>query len=218
MTKRAAAAAATLLLPLWYLSEVASAFVTPSTSLIHASSPPSPLRRLTRRCAGGGSVSNADGTDPNPDRLSPAEDAALQWDLFQKHHALGSWRGTWMTYDYIGDVLDSTVASVDLHLDDGDASCTQIHKIVTGSVKADCETCFDSDDVQSSPSRSTSWAIWGGIASPASGWSSVRPSSGQGQCQPSSSSATETAASASSSSTRRCGRPVWSRDRVRRRD
>ena len=152
MTRRAAAsAAAALLLPLWCLSEVTSAFVVPSTSIIHAPSS-LPLRGLTRRY-GGGSVSSADGTDPNPDRLSPAEDAALQWDLFQKHHALGSWRGTWTTYNYIGDVLDSTVAAVDLHLDGGDGgtSCTQIHKIVTGSVKADCETCFDSDDVQSMP-------------------------------------------------------------------
>jgi len=150
MTVRAAAA---LLLPLC-LYQGTTAFVSPKALV---SSPPLPV--LTRRHLSsdsgdgdgrrGGSVSNMDGSAP--ERMSPEEDAAIQWDLFQKHHALGSWRGTWMTYNYIGDVVDSTVASVDLELDESGTSCTQIHKIVTGSVSADCETCFDSEDVQAMP-------------------------------------------------------------------
>ena len=38
------------------------------------------------------------------------EDAALQWDLFTRHHAQdGEWWGTWTTYNYMGDMVDSTV-------------------------------------------------------------------------------------------------------------
>lgn len=39
------------------------------------------------------------------------EDAALQWGLFTRHHALGGeWWGTWSTYNYMGDLEDSTIA------------------------------------------------------------------------------------------------------------
>lgn len=39
------------------------------------------------------------------------EDAALQWEMFTRHHALdGEWWGTWSTYNYMGDLEDSTVA------------------------------------------------------------------------------------------------------------
>ena len=41
------------------------------------------------------------------------EDAALQWDMFTRHHALdGEWWGTWSTYNYMGDLEDSTVAGL----------------------------------------------------------------------------------------------------------
>ena len=83
--------------------------------------------------------------------MSDEEDAQVQWNLFTKHHALGSWRGTWTTYNYMGDVIDSTVASVDLDIDPSGTSCTQMHRIVAGKVQSDCETCFDSDDVKSMP-------------------------------------------------------------------
>merc|ERR1719437_123363 len=43
------------------------------------------------------------------------DDPAIQWELFNKHHAKGSWKGVWTSYDYIGDVIDETVASVDLN-------------------------------------------------------------------------------------------------------
>ncbi len=33
----------------------------------------------------------------------------VQWTLFNKHHARGNWRGTWTTYDFMGDVQDVTV-------------------------------------------------------------------------------------------------------------
>ena len=39
------------------------------------------------------------------------EDAALQWGLFTRHHALdGEWWGKWSTYNYLGDLEDSCVA------------------------------------------------------------------------------------------------------------
>ena len=38
------------------------------------------------------------------------EDIVRQWDLFKKYHAKGQWRGTWTSYDYIGDEIDSTLA------------------------------------------------------------------------------------------------------------
>ncbi len=56
-------------------------------------------------------IMNDGGGSPDAPR-SPQEDAALQWDLFTKHHAKdGEWWGTWTTYDYMGDVKDSTIAA-----------------------------------------------------------------------------------------------------------
>lgn len=51
-------------------------------------------------------------TNQSPDSpKTPEEDAALQWDLFTRYHAAdGEWWGTWTSYDYMGDVIDSTVA------------------------------------------------------------------------------------------------------------
>ena len=39
------------------------------------------------------------------------EDAALQWELYTRHQAVldGEWWGTWMTYNYMGDLEDSSV-------------------------------------------------------------------------------------------------------------
>ena len=39
------------------------------------------------------------------------EDAALQWELFTRHQAVfdGEWWGNWMTYNYMGDLVDSSV-------------------------------------------------------------------------------------------------------------
>ena len=78
-----------------------------------------------------------------------------QWDLFRKYQAKGVWRGNWVTYDYMGDVVESTLASV-VYDDDadpvsGDAVITQIHEIVTDSTKSDCLTCFDSENVRAFP-------------------------------------------------------------------
>ena len=40
------------------------------------------------------------------------EDAVLQWDLFTKHHAIEGkeWWGTWSTYNYMGDLEDTSIA------------------------------------------------------------------------------------------------------------
>jgi hypothetical protein len=90
-------------------------------------------------------IQNAGTTEVDED-----DDAAIQWDLFQRHHALGSWKGIWTTYDYIGDVIDETVASVNLHPlkqegDDGTVNMIEhSHTIVVGARRSDCKTCFDS--------------------------------------------------------------------------
>ena len=52
-------------------------------------------------------------TNGSPDAPKTIEeDAALQWGLFTKHHAVdhGEWWGTWSTYNYMGDLEDSTVS------------------------------------------------------------------------------------------------------------
>ena len=86
------------------------------------------------------------------------DDSAVQWELFQKHHAQGSWRGVWTTYDYIGDVIDETIASVDLNIketdDDDDGPIKYIehaHTVVVGAKKSDCATCFDSMETKVFP-------------------------------------------------------------------
>ena len=79
------------------------------------------------------------------------DDPSIQWDLFKKHHAKGSWKGVWTSYDYIGDVIDETVASVDLDLLDDGNMIEQTHNIVVGAKRSDCAKCFDSFDVKSLP-------------------------------------------------------------------
>jgi hypothetical protein len=74
-----------------------STFSSPSLS----SSRPSSTTRLE--------VSN--GSPDAPKTIE--EDAALQWGMFTRHHALdGEWWGTWSTYNYMGDLEDSTVAGL----------------------------------------------------------------------------------------------------------
>jgi hypothetical protein len=79
------------------------------------------------------------------------DDPSIQWDLFKKHHARGSWKGVWTSYDYIGDVIDETVASVDLDLSEDGELIEQSHNIVVGAKRSDCAKCFDSFDVKTLP-------------------------------------------------------------------
>lgn len=81
---------------------------------------------------------------------SEADEAALQWELFNKHHAKGSWKGIWTTYDFIGDVMDETVASVDL-IPKGQDKIEHTHTIVVGAKRSDCATCFDSMETKTLP-------------------------------------------------------------------
>mmetsp|Transcript_13865 Transcript_13865/g.15008 ORF Transcript_13865/g.15008 Transcript_13865/m.15008 type:complete len:433 (+) Transcript_13865:34-1332(+) len=77
----------------------------------------------------------------------PTDEPSIQWELLKKHHVKGSWKGVWTTYDYIGDVIDETVASVDLNAkknDDGEDIIEHTHTIVIGAKRSDCKTCFDS--------------------------------------------------------------------------
>lgn len=90
------------------------------------------------------------------------DEEEIQWDLFLKHHAKGSWWGRWTSYDYMGDVIDETVASVDLipqtipteettTAEKATSSVQHSHRIVMGSIESDCETCFDSVNIKSMP-------------------------------------------------------------------
>jgi hypothetical protein len=83
--------------------------------------------------------------------LDAADDSAIQWELFRKHHAKGSWKGIWTSFNYIGDVIDETVASVDLQLADDDTIIQQTHNIVVGAKRSDCATCFDSFETKEIP-------------------------------------------------------------------
>lgn len=83
-----------------------------------------------------------EGEPDNPD---------LQWSLFKKYHALGSWKGVWTSYDYIGDVLDETIASVDLDLLQDGQTASQNHIIVIGARRSDCTTCYDSMETKEIP-------------------------------------------------------------------
>lgn len=114
------------------LSLVADGFVQPLHSLTNSGSSKDSLFRL------------ASSSIP-----SEANDAALQWELFNKHHAKGSWKGLWTTYDFIGDVIDETVASVDL-ISKGEA-IEHTHTIVVGAKRSDCATCFDSMETKTLP-------------------------------------------------------------------
>lgn len=78
------------------------------------------------------------------------DDSAIQWELFNKHHAKGSWKGVWTTYDAIGDIIDETVASVDLNAK-SDNLIEHTHTIVVGAKRSDCETCFDSMETKTLP-------------------------------------------------------------------
>ena len=80
------------------------------------------------------------------------EELEIQWNLFTKHHAKGAWRGIWTTYDYIGDVIDETVASVNFYnKNDSMDVIEQTHSVVSGAKRSDCATCFDSFDIKEFP-------------------------------------------------------------------
>ena len=81
---------------------------------------------------------------------APEDEQALLWNLFLKHHARGSWKGIWTTYDSMGDVQDETVASVDL-LATTDDTVQHAHTIVVGAKRSDCATCFDSMETKTFP-------------------------------------------------------------------
>jgi len=110
----------------------------------------SPRKTFSLSVAGGGNVEIPGGAG-QPPRMSKEEEDKVQWDLFMKHHARGKWRGTWTTYDYMGDVVDETLASVNLEADETGSAVMQTHQIVMGKATSDCKTCFDSEDVRTIP-------------------------------------------------------------------
>lgn len=87
----------------------------------------------------------------SPPAQEAEDDPVIQWELFNKHHVKGSWKGVWTSYNYIGDVIDETVASVDLNRREGENEIEHTHTIVVGAKKSDCETCFDSMEQRTLP-------------------------------------------------------------------
>lgn len=131
---------------------------SPSTfhSITNAASATATTRtRTTTKLSSSTSDDDNDGSEnaaPGlPPKLTQEQEDVLQWDLFTKHHAKGKWRGTWTTYDYMGDVIDSTVASVNLEHDVNTNTVTHTHDIVVGSTSSDCNTCFDSTNIKTMP-------------------------------------------------------------------
>lgn len=94
----------------------------------------------------------ANGAQPDaPQTLE--QDEQLQWSLFTDNHAVdGEWWGTWQTFNYMGDLEDSTVAAVSLQLDsENSKEVTQTHRVLTSSTQSDCKTCFSSSEVATIP-------------------------------------------------------------------
>jgi len=98
-------------------------------------------------CLASSSSTDTDGVG-DMNRMSEEEEEEIQWNLFLKHHAKGQWRGTWTSYDYMGDVIDTTTASVNLIHDTITNQVSHTHEIVVSQIASDCETCFDSTNVK----------------------------------------------------------------------
>ena len=77
---------------------------------------PSLYQRQTQRSSSShfSSSSEEGGIAGGPAKISQTEEEDLQWNLFLKNQALGQWRGTWTSYNFMGDIIDTTTASVNL--------------------------------------------------------------------------------------------------------
>ena len=120
----------------------------------------------------GGSEGGGGGVNARESTEARNAEADLQWKLFQRYHAIvesdtvqtddddtttsaeAHWRGTWTTHDYIGDVVDEVVASVDYSIPQESVSSEEVmqtHTIITSEKVSDCKTCFDSKDTKTFP-------------------------------------------------------------------
>lgn len=120
----------------------------------------------------GGSDGGGGGVNARESTEARNAEADLQWKLFQRYHAIvesdtvqtddddtttsaeAHWRGTWTTHDYIGDVVDEVVASVDYSIPQESVSSEEVmqtHTIITSEKVSDCKTCFDSKDTKTFP-------------------------------------------------------------------
>ena len=100
-------------------------------------------------------VSN-NNSDSSNENITDEESSALQWKLMNEHHVNRRWKGTWTSLDYMGDVIDETLACVSLLKDNhsnekGEDAIHQTHEIVVGGKVSDCATCFDSFETQTMP-------------------------------------------------------------------
>jgi hypothetical protein len=93
---------------------ICAAFLSPS----HLSSRPSTISCSSSTTASTTSTSRRNAIiDGNQQQQQPdapktiQEDADLQWELYTRHQAVsgGEWWGNWMTYNYMGDLVDSSV-------------------------------------------------------------------------------------------------------------
>ena len=123
-----------------------------STAIVEGFSPMSSIVGTNSQRTGAVELNSSNngipGTAPT---LSQEEEEDLQWNLFLKNHAKGQWRGSWTTYNFMGDVIDNTMGSVNLLHDPITNIVSHTHDVVVGSTQSDCETCFDSEDVRTIP-------------------------------------------------------------------
>lgn len=122
--------------------DFATSFSVPANVNVMSSTPRVHVGSLKSASDDGGGIAGA------PPKMAPEEEQAIQWDLFTKHQAQGQWRGNWVTYDYMGDIIDETTGSVNLIRDTEANTVQHTHDIVIGSVSSDCKTCYDSEDVR----------------------------------------------------------------------
>ena len=44
--------------------------------------------------------------------LEPEDDTSIQWELFNKHHVKGSWKGIWLVDIHVDSISDSIVVKI----------------------------------------------------------------------------------------------------------
>mmetsp|Transcript_7766 Transcript_7766/g.9944 ORF Transcript_7766/g.9944 Transcript_7766/m.9944 type:complete len:426 (-) Transcript_7766:42-1319(-) len=110
------------------------------------------IRDITKKLSPIQSLRLYSSPDDDDNANGMADEDTIQWDLFTKHHVGRRWRGTWTTLSYMGDVLDETLACINLLNDEKQNEIVmQEHEMVVGSTTSDCTKCFDSFETRTIP-------------------------------------------------------------------
>merc|ERR1719203_405110 len=115
---------------------LATAAILSTSNISNAFLSPTPLTVRYQQSASATQLHQISGSPDAPKTIE--EDAALQWDMFTRHHALdGEWWGSWSTYNYMGDLEDSTVAGVSLLPNEDSNVVSHTHRILSSSTESD---------------------------------------------------------------------------------